>query len=157
VLTGNGRLADFHIDDSNLDSNILVINTNVESADLVSKTGNRLFLSLRALFEPIMPATEKGPRKHPIVLDHTLIKIDSMLITLPDVSEMEASPDNISIKEPFAEFTFFSGLTNDDKLLVFQKLEIKKRIIEPVFHTTYQDFIRQIQSLQRKSFVFTTR
>lgn len=104
---------------------------------LINKIGERAFINLGWLENPMKNIIQIGERTQPIVLQHAFTVRDSILLNFPEDLEIERLPTEIKMDLPFAILNM-SFYQKNNYLLFVREYEQKSGIFDSSTYPDYQ-------------------
>ena len=93
------------------------IHCEARSASYASATGRRLFVNLSALHLPSSLSSQRGERRHDILVEAGFADSEEIIVRMPDGYEVEAMPMPMSVSSPYGTSHF--SITSEGQELRF--------------------------------------
>ena len=118
-------------------------NVEVEANNYTSLTGERILFKPNIFNQNSYIPNRYRNRKLPLEISRGYLDEDTFSLTIPQGYEVEALPDNITIKNKFGEYRF--DINNvDNKITYKRRLLINKGLYPNTAYKDYRDFRRKV-------------
>ncbi|GAT64093.1 DUF3857 domain-containing protein [Paludibacter jiangxiensis] len=132
----------------------MTVKYKLNSETYAAKSGTRMFCPVNPL-KNSMKLFSKRSRKYPFVFENGGLEYDTIQIALPEGVRIESCPSNVSLKKPFG--SFYSAIQqHDGKLMIIQKINIKRGTYPANMNNEMKDFILAINNAFSAQIVLKT-
>lgn len=124
---------------------VLSLDAHVRSKDYTTATGKRLFVPICPIRrDTSIPAVDEE-RKEEFYIETGYCDEDEIIITLPEGSEIEATPSDVIINEPFA--SFYSVIKRKgSQIIINNRLLVRSGTYDQSSYSRFIEFMKKVNT-----------
>lgn len=135
----------------------VVLDCEIESKSMISKTGNRLFIVPNQLNQlSFNPAKTKKERKYAFERKMAYHDSDSITFAFPANYFVEFNPEPIAFESEFGSYSA-SFHTQEGELVYVRELKMNSGVFEAEKYEAYKDFMKQIEKADKTRIVLNKK
>jgi hypothetical protein len=124
-----------------------------------TKSGKRLFIApnlITTFFAPLNPQDDRKSKLYLNENTYSFVDTDTITYQLPEGFVVEYLPENISLKEDFAEYEA-SVETLENKLIYYRTVRMRGGTYPPDAYNKFVDFLKNVKKADRMRVVYVEK
>ena len=157
ITVGSYDLLDFALSDGPAGpSPSMVLTYTLESKQLASAMGKRLFLPMNVLEFP-WPTLDPTGRKLPIEIKNGFIDSDTVYFHLPAGFVLEAQPASLEKEAVFGKYKVETSVLSEQEILFVRRLEMNEMRLPASYAEEVKSFLSEVNKGDKQKMVLNNR